>query len=321
MTHSLHSNHSSEWNFYNHYIFFPKDSPTPEERKKNLKKSVLLGIFTFGLLHAGCGIYCGLKKLQGRTSPLQSSSASDVNKVARRSFKRISAESLKNLHPKDIQKMTPDEHGFLMDNYSSTATPHRMTQAQLNGIRIIKDSGKIKRINEQGLGLGHCGRYCINNAMQADALLQDRFLELIKDAYMTKLGSSEEDAQSFVDAQGDIDVDIGILRHILENGFTQSVKDSVINELPGIENSKQQAMENYIGNDAKWVIIANIGFTDYHMPSPPGVNATYSLTRGHLVALRKDDEGQWWYIDSRAPKPYCISLAVIPHTCTLIVPT
>jgi hypothetical protein len=66
-----------DWNFFNHYILFPEDAPNPQAKRDNLIKSIVLGIFTLGFIHAGCAIAYGLKKLRGRVSKETSAVVSD----------------------------------------------------------------------------------------------------------------------------------------------------------------------------------------------------------------------------------------------------
>lgn len=57
--------------FLNHYILFPKEAPTKSSQDNNLIASIFLGIFTFGIVHALCGLaYLCRKKPAPVTDPL-----------------------------------------------------------------------------------------------------------------------------------------------------------------------------------------------------------------------------------------------------------
>lgn len=215
-----------------------------------------------------------------------------------------------------IKKMTPDEQGALIDQYAKrTGRPSKLTKAQLLAFLRSERTSGMKIFNVQELGKGHCGRYCINNALQNEAISEEKFVSFTAQAFQILTGMSSEDAARLVRNDDEFGVDAGILSHIL-NRMGIFSKNCPIADLPGFDHSKQQAMENFIGN-ANFALVGNIGNGIYDMPTENGV---YPLTAGHFVALRKDSFGEWWYIDSRAPKPINIALAVIPKSCTLIVP-
>lgn len=314
------------WTFFNHYIFFPKDAP--KHPKASLAGSILLGIFTLGFTHGICGATLGIKKLFGRASKNTPPISSRVSDRAADKFQSEKVDLLKDvdvkaLTPENIRKMSPDEQGALIDQHAKRKEKggSDLTQLQLNGM-IRPNTSTVKIINEQETGKGHCGRYAINNAFQKDELTTEDFLRLIADCCMKELNLSREDAEELVNNDADFGIDAGVLEYIL-NEQRQPIKYSEIHALPECDSSKQRAMEEFIGDDAKWAIIANIGTTVgdaiYEMPSP--TIGSYALAKGHFVALRKDDDNEWWYIDSRAPRPVNIALAVIPRSCLLVVPT
>lgn len=229
------------------------------------------------------------------------------------------------LTPEQIKRMSPDQQGALIDNFARRGNAgSNLNQAQLKGMLRSQNLGPIQIINKQELGLGHCGRYCVNNALQQEFLSKEEFLRLTGEVFVQRTGMSPNDAKTLLANNEDFAVDVGILEHIL-NSCNMPIQHRIIRDLPGYSDSKQQALEQAIGN-AKWVIIGNTGSDRefdrrahvYDMPSSG--NAPYPLASGHFVALRKDDRGEWWYIDSRGYAPENIALAVIPSTCTLIVP-
>lgn len=62
--------------FLNHYILFPKEAPTKSSQDNNLIASIFLGIFTFGIVHALCGLaYLCRKKPAPVTDPLSPTQA------------------------------------------------------------------------------------------------------------------------------------------------------------------------------------------------------------------------------------------------------
>ncbi len=226
---------------------------------------------------------------------------------------------IKNLTAAAISKMTPDQQGFLIDHHAKRQinAPSLLTSTQLKGMLRSTVSHEIKLVNEQEVGLGHCGRYAINNAFQQEILSTSDFKACICQCLKDQLSCSDEDARQLVENQEDFGIDNSIIEYILENQVKQSVKCQTIRELVQVEVSKQKAMEDFIG-EAKWTIVANIGADIYEMPS--ALAAPYPLAKGHFIALRKDEKGEWWYIDSRAPQPINIALAIIPKSCTLLVP-
>lgn len=224
------------------------------------------------------------------------------------------------LTTEQISKMSSDQKGALVDRFALRMDGGKsgLTNAQFKGIlNSNKPSESVNLINKQELGLGHCARYAINNAFQTEALNTDDFLNLTAAVFAKKLGMSTEDAKTLVHNNGDFGVDAGILEYILQERFHQAIEYQKIEKLTGCEESKQKAIENFIGN-ADWIIIGNESAGVYDMPSLTG--ATYPLTAGHFVAMRKDARGEWWLIDSRAPSPVNMPLAAIPRACTIIVP-
>jgi len=314
----------ADWTFLNHYILFPHDAQNKKSRKKNLYKSILIGIPTFGLLHAGCALIYALKKLNGRvnkTPPPNVSqkpySVAETKIIPDLKNSPPAPINLKLLTQDQIKKMAPDEQGYLIDHYAVRKAngPSDLTLTQLQGMIGFTAPSSIAIVNAQEAGLGHCGRYAINNALQREALSQTEFLALTGQIFSEKLGMSLEDVRNLIQNQNDFGVDTAIIAEILKQKLGLSVKQDKISDLPNCAVSKQQAMENYIGK-ANWVIVANIGEAIYDMPSP--TNAIYSLTRGHFAALRRDAHNQWWFLDSRANKAVNIALAIIPRTCTMI---
>lgn len=365
------------WTFFNHYILFPRDAPTPEDRKANMIKTIMLGIFTVGLVHAACAIAYGMNKLFGRVSTNPPPGSQSVTNQAKSSLDqtrqntqtpnppavvqpipppakfaptpppavvqptpppaqlppttvavvqptppliKLTPQKVAKLTPQQIKGMTPDQQGLLIDQYAirKNEKPSILTQAQLKGIlRSAKGSNTVKTINIQEASLGHCGRYAINNAFQSEKLSTNEFLKLAGEVFMKTLGMSKEDVQALVSDKAGFGVDAGIIKYILEEKFDQPITDKEIKGLDGIDISKQKAIEDFIG-DAKWIIIANLGQDSYDMPSL--TDAPYPFASGHIVAMRKDDKGEWWLIDSRAHQPINIPLAAIPRTCTIIAP-
>ncbi|PJD97231.1 MAG: hypothetical protein CK425_03690 [Parachlamydia sp.] len=316
------SQNSANWTFFNHYILFPKDAPSKELRQRNLIKSIVIGIPTLGLLHAGCALVYGFKKLKRRASKTQPSTTQKVENTAKTLFKPDLKSPPMNpqwLTEEQIKKMSPDEQGNLIDTYAARKinAASDLTHAQLRGMIGSTAASHIAIVNAQETGLGHCGRYAINNALQQEALSQNEFLSLTGQIFSNQLGMSLADVKNLIQNQDDFGIDTGVLAQILKQKFNQPVKESKICDLPDCALSKQQAVENYIGK-AKWVIVANIGTEVFDMPS--STHAVYPLTRGHFVALRRDADNRWWYLDSRGKNPVNIALAIIPRTCTLIVP-
>lgn len=228
-----------------------------------------------------------------------------------------------SLTAEHISRMSPDQQGALIDHFAPRGSAgSRLSAAQLKGMLRSQNRGSIQIINKQELGLGHCGRYSINNALQKEFLSREEFLKLTGEVFVQRTGMPPENAKSLLADNDDFAVDVGILEHILDRRGIP-VQHRMIRDLPGIGDSKQQALEQALGN-AKWAIIGNTGSDRDRKPHvydmPSSGNASYPLTSGHFAALHKDDRGQWWYIDSRGHAPENIALAVIPSTCTLIFP-
>lgn len=76
----------SDKTFFSHYILFPKDA-VPKDQNRFLVASIVLGIFSMGLVHLGCWIACRIRQLKGRVGPVHSfapnASASKIANVAR----------------------------------------------------------------------------------------------------------------------------------------------------------------------------------------------------------------------------------------------
>jgi hypothetical protein len=275
---------------------------------------------------------------EGSSSPASNGNFSSSSKVEKKSPKPTTASTpkvndLKLSKPKDkhlpsdldlktlsedhIRKMSPDEQGELIDRYARRKVngPSDLNKQQLRAMINLNEPGSIKLINAQEIGKGHCGRYCINNALQKEVLTQQEFLTSTAKAFEQYLGMSKEEADSLVNNDND-GIDVEIVAFIMENQFGIKTKNAVIQELPDVSASKHHSIEQFIGN-ADYVIVGNTGNIIYEMPS---LGAPYPLAAGHFVAMRKDDKGKWWYLDSRANKPTCISLALIPKTCTIIAP-
>ncbi|KAF3361746.1 hypothetical protein PHSC3_001696 [Chlamydiales bacterium STE3] len=161
---------------------------------------------------------------------------------------------------------------------------------------------------------GLCGMHAVNNAIgkiiETKAAFRQKVLTLLNE-----IGFS-------VDAMpdGEFGVDGEQLRRILEEGeLGIQTKTSKISDLPGFKKSKANALAKHVGN-SPWFILYHNNPEPVPMPRSRKGNATYPIATGHLIAARKDNNNQWWMIDSRNPGMVDIPLVLLQKDFHLIVP-
>lgn len=191
----------------------------------------------------------------------------------------------------------------------ATSTPQQSFEKTPTQTKVTKPYNEAIHpgiINTQETGKGHCGRYAINNAMQKQALSEEQFLKLVAEELSQRTGMSQEDAQALVQNDDGFGVDADLLKLILEKQFNLHVEIQRVGDLP---------LEAFLeGKD--WAIICNPTNNTYTFPCE--THYPLKFTTGHIAALRKDTAGDWWFLDSRADKPACFPLSLIPNGCQLL---
>lgn len=140
-----------------------------------------------------------------------------------------------------------------------------------------------------------CARHAINNAF-GEAVYDDYQAFKDKVIQIMKELIPEFEANNFSDQ--DFAVDPHVIQEILEQGPKKcKTKVSQIVEFPGYEESKSKAISDYIG-EANWILIYHNNFKSHPMPIPKGASLPYVFASGHIIAVRKDADGNWWTIDS-----------------------
>jgi hypothetical protein len=205
------------------------------------------------------------------------------------------------------RKVIPAQENTLQQLFQTTHPQSEVTKPYHEAIHP-------RIINTQETGKGHCGRYAINNALQKEALSEKRFLKLVAEEFSQKTGMSQEEAHTLVQNDNDFGVDADLLKLILEKQFQLQVEIQKIGDLTH-HSPKQKALEAFLeGKD--WAIVCNPSPHTYVLPCE--THYPLKFTTGHIAALRKDADGDWWFLDSRAEKPACFPLSLIPNDCQLI---
>lgn len=313
-------------NFLSYYILFPRAANEPEEKKRNVIKSVALGVFTLGLLHLGCFIVYAVKmkminaayrkEIHEKTNAVYSSTVEASISLENSSSRETKSVDVTRLTVEEIKAMTPDQQGDLIDRFSLVGKTPMLTNEQRNAMvtRPYDPSTDPKMLNRQEVGKGHCGRYAINNALQGERLSESAFLEAVVKSARDKLAMNEEDARAFVQDDDNFGVDADLLKLILEEQLNLDTEIKKVADLAG-QGSKQEALEAFLeGKD--WALVCNASDNIFVLPC----ETKYPLrfTRGHIAAIHRDNQNNWWFIDSRAEKPVCMQLALIPLECTLV---
>jgi hypothetical protein len=296
--------------FFNYYILFPMDTNSKRERQNNLIKSIAIGIFTLGIAHAICGLVYLARSLKNRatiTPPIiqqpiieQQKRDNIIETPVIDSPRATPAPSSIEQPAKTPVNKEDDDLGTLIDNFLTNPDVKGL-QTKLN--KAIRNKACPFTFHEKQLAGGQCGRHAINNAFGR---------EIEGDDYVSKV----EKFVGFEMSKDDFGTDPEQLKAILQSHNVETKREQ-IEKLPDYTESKSLAIQNYIG-EAKWLIISNT--THHPIPMPSKSAATYPMAAGHFIAARKDDQGQWWIIDSRTPWMLDAPLTVIFKECTLIVP-
>lgn len=313
-------------NFLSYYILFPRAAIDPKEKNRNVVKSVALGVFTLGLLHLGCFIVYAVKmkmiksayrkEIHEKTGAVYSSTIEASTTLENSSTRETKSVDVTRLTLKEIKAMNPDQQGALIDGYSLVGKAPILTDEQRNAmvIRSYDPSTDPRMLNRQEVGKGHCGRYAINNALQEERLSEEAFLGAVVDSVRENLSMNEQDARAFVQDDDNFGVDADLLKLILEKQLQLNTEIRKVADIAG-QGLKQEALEGFLkGKD--WALVCNASDNIFVLPC----ETKYPLrfTKGHIAALRRDNENNWWFIDSRAEKPVCLPLALIPLRCTLV---
>ncbi|MDF2549469.1 MAG: hypothetical protein K0S07_536 [Chlamydiales bacterium] len=212
------------------------------------------------------------------------------------------------------QLLSQDEMGALIDAFGENSAEHKrlFSQQELNALCPSNKQTPFLFHERQSLRAGLCGKHAINNAFGEEVEGAD-FQQKVTARIEAELGATLS-----LDDLEDFGTDPAVLQDILKTGKKRvSTKRAKICNLAGIEESKSAAIKNYLQN-ATWTIIYNDSATAKRIPSKG--NAPYPIAAGHFIAARKDDEGQWWIIDSRSERQVDMPLSLLHRDLSLIVP-
>lgn len=214
----------------------------------------------------------------------------------------FSLEKVKKLTPEEIRKLKPDELGELIDLYE-----RELTQEQIDAMALDLED-PFEFFEEQKSGENLCALHALHNALGKTEPSEEVFKKFVVD-YLKKTVEMELPFS-------DIDTDPVVLADFLMEHVCHLVEKQRIWEiLAQKQKGKEAALKEFLG-DSDWFLVG----VNQTFKVPRKKSGTYSLTEGHFAAMRKDQEGNWWLIDSRNPSKIPLPLTFLHENCLIIRP-
>lgn len=287
-----------------------------EERNHWRKTSVAVGILSLGIIHAFCAIVYVIRhfdEIKAKfTAPVP------ANPVIPPAINPI-IKPVVPTKPNPPVVLPPDVKSALFEIYSTERGYGRLEYQKVADLFPQKEPKDILCIEQQArFGDGFCALYAVNNALQESLLQVDGFSFWHAQFYQKKLKLDKKTAENMANDFGGYGEDFGVdpqaLMYIIKSALEIEMKQAKIADLVQ-DGDKQSALDAFVGNSS-WAIIANVE-QSYRFP----IDGHFHVSPlGHYTALRKDDEGTWWFVDSVAERPFAIDLFLLPEGFTILAP-
>lgn len=283
-----------------------------EERNHWRKTSVAVGILSLGIIHALCAVVYVIRHFEDIKAKILP--PAQVNPIIPPVIKPIVPPK-----PNPPVILPPDVKSALFEIYSKERGYGPEEYQKVADLFPQKEPKDILCIERQArFGDGFCALYAVNNALQKSLLQVDAFSFWHALFYQKKLKLDEKTAENMANDFGGYGEDFGVdpqaLMYIIKSALEIEMKQAKIADLIQ-DNDKKSALDAFVGNSS-WAIIANVE-QSYRFP----IDGRFHVSPlGHFTALRKDDEGTWWFVDSVAKRPFAIDLFLLPEGFTILAP-